>query len=403
MLAGRIRDPQPSAQVPTVLLGWADNNLHGNNAKQEDDMAAAALPAEAGLNFEEAPLNMKVRRDDTFSLWADKQYQDKYSWKDEEENPTEVWDETGYRVVFHELGALGYTPEDPEFRAIVWLINKRILMPGGRKLAQAGRPFHQTNNCFLYRCGDSREAWFEELAPKCGMALSSGGGIGIVYSDVRPYGSKIKRTGGIATGPLTPANMVNDMARRIIGGGNRRAAIWAGLHWNHPDIFAWIVEKDWPDYVKAMKKKAAEEGKDQDVMAPLDMTNISVILDTDFFDAYGDESHPDHELAHRVYWAATEHMVAHGEPGFSIDCGDNHYENLRNACTEISSEDDSDVCNLASINLARVDNIEDFKEVVRLATLLLLAGTVYSDVPHDEVLATREKNRRLGLGPHGPA
>ncbi len=258
-----------------------------------------------------------------------------------------------------------------------------------------------TSNCFLYRCRDSREGWFQELLPKCGMALSSGGGIGVVYSDVRASGSRIHKTGGVATGPLTPANMVNDAARRIISGGNRRAAIWAGLHWSHPDIFDWIVEKDWPDYIKDMKRQAVEEGKDQDVMAPLDMTNISVILDTEFFEAYNAPEHPRHELAQEVYWKATEHMVKHGEPGFSIDTGENEGENNRNACTEITSADDSDVCNLGSINLARVESIEEFKEIVDISTLFLLAGTVYSDIPHEEVKATREKNRRLGLGVMG--
>jgi hypothetical protein len=67
-------------------------------------------------------------------------------------------------------------------------------------------------------------------------------------------------------------------------------------------------------------------------------------------------------------------------------------------CTEITSADDSDVCNLGSINLARVENLQEMEEIVRLATLFLLGGTVYSDVPHSEVRATRQKNRRLGLG-----
>lgn len=67
-------------------------------------------------------------------------------------------------------------------------------------------------------------------------------------------------------------------------------------------------------------------------------------------------------------------------------------------CTEITSEDDSDVCNLGSINLSRVASIEEFEEIVELSMLFLLAGTVYSDVPHAEVLDTRTKNRRLGLG-----
>jgi ribonucleoside-diphosphate reductase alpha chain len=370
-------------------------------------MEAALLPAdsEAGFQFQDDGWGAIERveepetdpLDDQMGPWAYKQYLDKYSWKDENEEPTEVWPDTAYRVVRHELGALGYTDHDPEFQSLVRLITERKLLPGGRKLAQAGRQYHQTNNCFLYRCVDSREGW-AELSYKAILALSSGGGIGVVYSDIRPNGSHITKTGGFATGPLTPANMVNDAARRIMGGGMRRSAIWGGLHWNHPDIFDWIVEKDWLDDIRAAKKKAAEEGKDQDVMAPLDMTNISVILDTEFFEAYDDETHPRHELAHKVYWTATAHMVAHGEPGFSIDTGDNEGENLRNACTEITSADDSDVCNLGSVNMARIKTLDEFREVVRLATLLLLAGTVYSDIPHSEIKATREKNRRLGLG-----
>jgi len=67
-------------------------------------------------------------------------------------------------------------------------------------------------------------------------------------------------------------------------------------------------------------------------------------------------------------------------------------------CTEVTSEDDSDVCNLGSINLARVTSLNEMREVTRLGTLFLLAGTKYSDVPYDKVAKTRTKNRRLGLG-----
>jgi ribonucleoside-diphosphate reductase alpha chain len=371
-------------------------------------MEAALLPAQAGFELTKAPAGTygpdeewiedwhiakeKQRQlQEEMSPWAHKQYLDKYSWKDEQGEPTEVWPDTAYRVVRYELGALGYTDHDPEFRALVKLITERKLLPGGRKLAQAGRQFHQTNNCFLYRCEDSREGW-ADVVWKSIMALSTGGGIGIVYSDVRPNGAHIAKTGGMATGPLTPANMVNEAARRIMAGGSRRSAIWSGLHWNHPDIFEWIYEKDWSSEVQAAK------AADFSAHAPMDMTNMSVILDTEFFDAYDDKDHPQHDLARRVYWGATEHMVAHGEPGFSIDVGKNERENLRNACTEITTEDDSDVCNLGSVNLARVETLDEFREIVRFATLLLLAGTVYSDVPHDSVKIAREKNRRLGLG-----
>jgi ribonucleoside-diphosphate reductase alpha chain len=227
---------------------------------------------------------------------------------------------------------------------------------------------------------------------KAGMSLSLGGGVGVVYSDIRPSGTRIRKTNGVATGPLSPAQMLNEVARHIISGGNRRSAIWSGLHWWHSDIFNYIRCKDWSDEVKAQKEK------DYSFPAPMDMTNISVILDDEFFDAYEDTKNLLHEHAHEVYEMTLEYMLSGAEPGFSVDVGENRNENLRNACTELVSEDDSDVCNLASINLSRIDSIEEFEEIVDLGTLFLLAGTVYSDIPHEEVRSTREKNRRLGLG-----
>jgi ribonucleoside-diphosphate reductase alpha chain len=130
----------------------------------------------------------------------------------------------------------------------------------------------------------------------------------------------------------------------------------------------------------------------------MDMTNISVILDDAFFEAYEDENHADHDLARKVYWTAVEKMVTTGEPGFSVDVGENAGEHLRNACTEVTSRDDNDICNLGSINLARVDDIERFAELVNLGTAFLLCGTLYSKVPYQQVADTRTKNRRLGLG-----
>jgi ribonucleotide reductase alpha subunit len=67
-------------------------------------------------------------------------------------------------------------------------------------------------------------------------------------------------------------------------------------------------------------------------------------------------------------------------------------------CTELTSADDSDVCNLGSINLSRINSLEEFKQVMELAIPFLLAGTVYSDVPYSKVDSVRTKNRRLGLG-----
>jgi ribonucleoside-diphosphate reductase alpha chain len=87
-----------------------------------------------------------------------------------------------------------------------------------------------------------------------------------------------------------------------------------------------------------------------------------------------------------------------GEPGFSFNFGEKQNETLRNACTEVTSEDDSDVCNLGSINIGAVENLEEFKSIVTLASKFLVCGTLRADLPYDKVYKVREKNRRLGLG-----
>lgn len=303
----------------------------------------------------------------------------------------ETWENIAYRVTKNVMKAVNLSMKDQLCKDIYQAIVERKFIPGGRYLYSAGRNYHQTQNCLLLRAEDSREGW-ADLLHKSTMALMTGAGIGIVYSDIRAEGKTIRRTGGTATGPIALAQMINEAGRGIMQGGSRRSAIWAGLHWNHSDIFKFIHIKDWSQDVKVIKEK------DFNFPATLDGTNISVILDDEFFEAYNDEKHELHSMAQNVYWETVRSMLKTAEPGFSIDVGVNKDENLRNACTEITSRDDSDICNLGSINLSKTSGIEEFCKTVELGTAFLLAGTVYSDVPYSQVDKIRSKNRRLGLG-----
>lgn len=308
------------------------------------------------------------------------------------------WEDIAKRVATEVVGP--YFPDDVD--DVAKAIANRELMPAGRQLANAGYS-NMLNNCFLYRVKDSKEdiADFFRKGTVTGM---TGGGVGSVWSDLRPRGWAVKSNNGASTGPCAFMQSFNEIGRGVVNGGSRRMAIWAGLHWWHPDVFEFMSLKDWPDHIVAAKEE------DFSAYAPMDMTNISVILDDDFFALVNDEVDEvhihndwgtitvDRDWALRVYWTAIEKMLTTGEPGFSVDLGDNRFENLRNPCCEITSEDDSDVCCLGSVNMARIDTIERFREVVELGTIFLLCSTLKSEVPHEEVLVTRERNRRLGLG-----
>lgn len=443
---------------------------------------------------------------------------------------TEDWNGIAERVVRTVYAAVD-APADLVERTLAF-VKARKIMPGGRYLSQTGMPYHQTQNCALFRADDSREGW-ADLLHKITLALSTGAGVGVDYSDVRPKGSPIRKTGGTASGPVSLMQMVNEAGRHIMAGGSRRSAIWAGLRWDHRDIHEFITIKNWAPEVRNLKER------DFNFPATLDGTNISVLLNDEFFEAYADDEHPKNALAHSVYWAVVKQMLQTAEPGFSVDMGENAGETLRNApvtkgthvsileagnpdedvqvpvgaiigkpvtiwtgeqyannvvfrltdpnapvvkvgmtngkfircsadhpfiihedrsevrgriravnlrlgqqiavtdgvepvfvasvaydgtedvyccdvglpehsfeaegvlisnCTEVTSADDSDICNLGSVNLSRVDSLEEMREIVECATAFLLAGTVYSDVPFSKIDTIRTKNRRLGLG-----
>jgi ribonucleotide reductase alpha subunit len=67
-------------------------------------------------------------------------------------------------------------------------------------------------------------------------------------------------------------------------------------------------------------------------------------------------------------------------------------------CTEVISEDDSDVCNLGSLNMSLIDNLDTFIDTIKLATQFLLCGSIVGELPYKKVEYVRSKNRRLGLG-----
>jgi ribonucleoside-diphosphate reductase alpha chain len=268
-------------------------------------------------------------------------------------------------------------------------------IPGGRYLYYAGRDKPFFNNCYLLKSiEDTREDW-ADLAWKAESCLLTGGGIGNDYSIYRPKGSLIRRTGGVASGPIPKMCGINNQGRYIMQGGSRRSAIYASLKWSHGDIQDFLNIKDWDNQPAGTSGLTLGDLRRQDFnfSAPLDMTNISVNYDTKWLLNYyktGDVG--------EVFLKNVEMALKNGEPGFSFNFFDKEDETLRNACTEVTSSDDSDVCNLGSVNLSRIDDISEFTNIVELGTLFLLCGTLVAELPYQKIRDVREKNRRLGLG-----
>ena len=268
-------------------------------------------------------------------------------------------------------------------------------VPGGRYLYYAGRDKRFYNNCFLLGAEeDTREDW-ANLSWKAESCLMTGGGIGIDYSTYRESGRSLGGSGGLASGPIPKMQMINSIGANVMQGGSRRSAMYASLNWKHNDIPSFLTAKDWDTMPVGTTGFTFKQIKEQDFnfRAPLDMTNISVNYDTDWLVNYwntGDVG--------EVFLSNVKQALRSAEPGFSFNFMENENETLRNACTEVCSSDDSDVCNLGSINLGRIESIWELAHVVELATKFLICGTLRAELPYQKVYQVREKNRRLGLG-----
>ena len=268
-------------------------------------------------------------------------------------------------------------------------------MPGGRYIYYAGRDASFWNNCYLLRLEeDSREEW-SHVTQRAMSCLMTGGGIGIDVSVARPSGRRLRRTGGVASGPIPLLYTINEVGRNVMQGGSRRSALYGSLNWQHEDATDLLSVKNWHDMLLGSQKEysmADLKKLNFNFPAPLDMMNISLNYDDAFLKELEKSSIPE------IFTSNTRQAMMTGEPGFSFNFGAQQNETLRNACTEITSEDDSDVCNLGSVNMANIETIEEFKDVVRIASKFLVCGTIRAELPYNKVLEVRQRNRRLGLG-----
>ena len=310
------------------------------------------------------------------------------------QNQYETWADRAKRVVNWVCGDMDGTKnhllsKDDQAQLIQFITDFKF-MPGGRYLWYGGREARFFNNCYLLRLeDDSREEW-AALSQRAMSCLMTGGGIGADVSLCRPGGRALRRTGGVSSGPRPLLSTLNEIGRNVMQGGSRRSALYGSLSASHGDIWDFLHYKNWGDRKIAGSEMTVADAKmaDFNYPAPLDMMNIST--------NYSDEwlSGNDNE----VFMENCKQALMTGEPGFSFNFGAQKNETLRNACCEILSENDSDVCNLGSANLANIETLEEFKDVVYLASKFLVCGLIRAHLPYEKVEKVRQQNSRLGLG-----
>jgi ribonucleoside-diphosphate reductase alpha chain len=278
----------------------------------------------------------------------------------------------------------------------------RDFIPNSPTLTGAGRGLC-LSACFVLPIEDTLQNIFEAVK-NAALVHKEGGGTGFDFSRIRPQGSFVQKTQGIASGPVSFLKVIDAATEAVKQGGTRRGANMGILRVDHPDIKDFIGMK--------LDGNSAQN------------FNISVAVTDKFIQAFKDNSTYDlldprtgDEVgkmdAGEIFNMIVESAWKNGDPGLVFIDRINNVNPTRaqgpiratNPCGEQPLHD-FESCNLGSINLSnfykendndRIDWVR-FEEIIHMGVRFLDNVIDVNNYPLKELHEMAHSNRRIGLG-----
>lgn len=275
-------------------------------------------------------------------------------------------------------------------------------LPNSPTLMNAGTELGQLSACFTLPVPDSIEGIFDAM--KQGAIIhKTGGGTGYNFSHIRPEGSPVQSTDGVASGPVSFMQVFNAATDVIKQGGRRRGANMGILNVWHPDVLPFIAAKQ-------------NEGD-------LANFNISVMVNDAFMNLVSERRFAEVWFTDprtgapvtvgQIWTAIVEGIWKNGEPGVLF------YDeiNRHNPTPHLGEIDTTNPCGeqplfpyescvLGSINLAaciRKGALDEeiLVSTVRLAVRFLDIVIDKNIYPMPQIEEATKKTRKIGLGVMG--
>ena len=180
---------------------------------------------------------------ENFSENAMKILKARYFKKDEKGNPLETKPSQLFRRVARFIAKAEKNEADKKlweekfFQAMM----QKDFMPNSPTLTGAERNMC-LSACFVLPIDDSLDGIFETVK-NAALVHKEGGGTGFDFSRIRPAGSFVRKTQGIASGPVSFLRVIDAGTEAVKQGGTRRGANMGVLRVDHPDIKTFITMK----------------------------------------------------------------------------------------------------------------------------------------------------------------
>ena len=289
--------------------------------------------------------------------------------------------------------------------AFLRIMADRDFLPNSPTLTGAGRGM-SLSACFVLPIEDSLDRIFGTVK-NAALVHKEGGGTGFDFSLLRPRGSFVRKTQGVASGPLSFLKVIDAATEAVKQGGTRRGANMGILRVDHPDIEEFVQMKlDGASVANFNISVAVTDA----FMAALDAGTEYDLVDPHLGVPVGRRD------ARKIFQLIVESAWAVGDPGLifidRINAG-NPTAGLgpiraTNPCGEQPLHD-YESCNLGSINLA---NFHDprakdhfdwarFASVVRLGVRFLDNVIDVNRYPLPQIDKMTRSTRRIGLGVMG--
>ena len=288
-------------------------------------------------------------------------------------------------------------------------------IPNSPTLMNAGTEQGTLSACFVLPLEDSMEG-IMKAATDAAMVQKFGGGTGFSLSKIRPKGSRIKTTHGIACGPIEVLKTLSRVSSMITQGGKRDGANMAVMSVYHPDILDFITCKSVEGDIHNFNISV---GVDSNWMK-------CVINDTDYSLVNPHDNTISGQLnARSVFKQMIEGAWRNGEPGMvfldKIN-QDNHVTKIYGEMTATNPCGEqpllgNESCNLGSINLAQffintdIQTAEEpwkaqidwnrLEKVTKLATRVLDNVIYANHYATPEIEEMTKATRKIGLGVMG--